>query len=138
MENQEILSLGYIRQYLEKNYAGRRIKSITPYSFTVGSDHNNEGLQLHLGIEKALFYGHLYLSINPNDKNLQEEKIVIKYRSYFNHTPYFKHITRFVEKENLINESSSSIELFDSLEIAQQSTKYDFYFTFIGFKIDFI
>lgn len=133
-----INSLPFIEEFLSRNYAQKKIKAITPYSFTIGSNNNGEGLQYTYGLSKSLFFGTLQLSINPNNRNLQEERIIIKYRSYFNHTPFYKYITRFVEKENLINESSSSIELFDDLVITQQSNKYDFYFTFIGFKIDLI
>ncbi|QNK64251.1 hypothetical protein H7F33_07140 [Pedobacter sp. PAMC26386] len=137
-KGQIINSLDFIEDFLERNYAQKKIRSITPYSFTIGSNNNNEGLSYQYGLTKSLFFGQLQLSVNPNNNNLQDERIVIKYRSYFNHTPFYKFITRFVEKENLINEASNSIELFDDLVITQQSTKYDFYFTFIGFKIDLI
>ena len=138
METLEIASLPFIRQYLERAFSGRTIKSVTPYAFTVGSNFQNEGLTYNEGTDKAVFYGHLYLSINPNSNDLQPERIQIKYRSYLHHRPFIKTITRFVEKENLINEASQTLELFDSLEVTQQSTRYDFYFTFLGYKIDFV
>lgn len=132
-----IMSLDYILLYLQRNFSHISVKSVSPYSFTVGSNNQGEGLELDFSIQNCLFFGMLQISINPNDGNLQAEKIEIKYRSYLNNQPYLKTITRFVETENLINESSQSYELFDSLEVAQASTKYDFYFTFIGFKIDY-
>lgn len=131
-----ILSLDYILQYISRSFSYKQVKSVTPYSFTVGSNNRGENLNQEYGLTSSLFFGHLFLSINPNDNDLADEKIEIKYRSYFNQKPYYKYITRFVEKENLINESTNSIELFDDLQITQQSNKYDFYFTFIGFKID--
>lgn len=137
-EGQIINSLAFVREFLERNHAKKKIRSITPYAFAIGSNNHDEGLTYNYGLKNSLFFGYLQLSINPNESNLQEERITVKYRSYFNHTPYYKNITRFVEQENLINEASSSIELFDDLVITQQSTKYDFYFTFVGFKIDLI
>jgi hypothetical protein len=132
-----IMSLDYVIDYLNKRFPHLSIKSVTPYSFTIGSNNQGEGLSQTEEQQRTLFFGLLNISINPNDNALAPEKIEIKYRSYFNPTPYFKTITRQVESENLINESSQSYELFDSLTISQSSTKYDFYLTFIGFKIDY-
>lgn len=136
-ENQ-INSLEYIKEFLSAHYAQKQIKSIKPYCFTVGSDNHGEGLKYDYGLTNSLFFGNLYLSINPTGDVLQDEKIEIKYRSYLNHTPYYKYITRVVEKENMINEASASTELFDSLQVTQASSRYDFYFSFVGFKIDLI
>lgn len=136
--NFNIYSPDYIRAFLRENYPQKEIRSVIPYSFTVGSNNDGENLASSYKLERALFYGFLYLNVNPNSNALQAEKIEIKYRSYFNVTPYKKRITRIVEIENLINENSSSIELFDDLEITQYSTKYDFYLTFVGYKIDII
>lgn len=140
MQQKEInlYSNDYILEYLKNNYPQKAIRSIIPYSFTVGSNNNLEGLSLSYGLEKSLFYGFLYLCISPNDSNLAPEKIVIEYRSYLSQFPYQKRITRFVEQENLINENSSSLELFDLLTVTQESLKYDFYLTFVGFKIDLV
>jgi hypothetical protein len=133
-----INSLGFIEEFIARNYAQKKIKSITPYAFAIGSKNNGEDLEYDYNIPKSLFFGYLQLSINPNDNNLQPEKIVLKYRSYLNHTPFYKYITRYVEKENLINEASSSLQLFDDLTLVQQSTKYDTYLEFVGYKIDLI
>lgn len=133
-----IENLDFILEFMAAHHASKRVKSIKPYSFTIGSNHHGENLSLSYGLTNSLFYGKLQLCINPNDAPLAPEKIQIKYRSYLNHTPYDKYITRIVEKENLINEASDSLELFDNLQVTQQSNKYDFYFTFIGFKIDLI
>lgn len=133
----QIMSLDYILLYLRRNFPNITIKSITPYSFTIGSNNNGENLYSDYALERSLFFGTLQICINPNASVLDDEKIEILYRSYFNGTPYMKRITRIVEKENLINEASYSSELFDSLSISQASIKYDFYLTFIGFKIDY-
>lgn len=136
MKDLNIYSLDYIKEFFRHNYAQKQIKSITPYSFTVGSQNNGENIQDTILIPDSIFYGFLYLCINPNENPLQNEVIKIRYRSYFNVTPYYKYISRFVEDENYINENSDSLELFDELTIQQASTKYDFYLTFVGFKID--
>lgn len=133
----QIMSLPFIGLYLRRNFPALTIKSVTPFSFTIGSNNNGENLEEEYAIERCLFFGTLQICINPNGNALANEKIEIKYRSYFNGLPYFKTITRIVEQENLINEASFSTELFDSLQISQASNKYDFYLTFIGFKIDY-
>lgn len=134
----QINSIEFAKEFVALHHTDKQIKSVKPYSFTVGSNNHNEGLTYSYGKMYSLFYGYLYLNVNPNGNPLQDEKIEIRYRSYFNKKPYFKYITRIVEKENMINESSSSIELFDMLEVTQASTRYDFYYTFVGFKIDLI
>lgn len=133
-----IYSSDFILKFIQHNYPSKQVRSVMPYSFTVGSNNNGEPIDLNYGLERALFYGFLYLNINPNDNALQVERIRIRYRSYFNQVPFYKTITRYVENENLINENSSSLELFDDLQVTQSSTKYDFYLTFVGFKIDLI
>ncbi|MFB2120050.1 hypothetical protein [Parapedobacter sp. 2B3] len=133
-----IYSPAYIRSFLAENYSRMKVKSVIPYSFTVGSDNNGEDLPKDYHIPNSLFFGFFNLSVNPNDNALQPEKIEIQYRSYFNIEPYMKRITRYVEQENLINENSQSIELFDLLELNFESTKYDTYFTFVGYKIDIL
>lgn len=132
-----IMSLDYILLYIKRNFPHIQTKSITPFSFTIGSKNNDEPIQNTLELPNSLFFGTLQICINPTDAILQAERIRIKYRSYLNRTPFFKTITRMVETENLINESSESKELFDSISITQTSTKYDFYLTFLGFKIDY-
>lgn len=132
-----IMSLDYILLYLKRRFPHIDVKSYVPFSFTIGSNNQGEGIEDTFEMQRSLFFGHLNISINPNDAPLEEEKIEIKYRSYFNTIPFIKTVTRQVEKENLINESSQSNELFDQLTISQQSDKYDFYLTFIGFKIDY-
>ena len=131
-----IYSPAYIRAFLQENYPRKKVESVIPYSFTVGSNNNGENLPNEFKLQNSLFYGYLYLNINPNDAELQTEKIEIIYRSYFNVEPFYKRITRFIEDENYINENSNSIELFDDLQITQKSDKYDFYLTFVGYKID--
>lgn len=134
----ELMSIDFILLFIRRRFPNMQVKSTTPWSFTIGSNNNGEDLPSDYELQnKSLFYGKLFLSINPNDNPLASEKIKIKYRSYFNDKPFFKHITRQVEMENLINENSFSDELFDELTIDQQSNKYDVYFTFVGFKIDY-
>jgi len=135
--SREIMSLDFILLYLRRNFPRFTIKTVTPYSFTIGSNNNEEGLENNVAFTKSLFFGQLHLCINPNTNPLANELIRIKYKSYLNSKPYFKTITRIIEIENLINESTVSNELFDELTITQASDKYDFYFTFIGFKIDY-
>lgn len=132
-----IMSLDYILLYIKRNFPHLQVKSISPFSFTVGSNNHAEPIENSLDLPNSLFFGTLQICINPTNAVLQAEKIEIKYRSYLNRVPYFKTITREVEIENLINESSESKELFDSISITQTSTKYDFYLTFLGFKIDY-
>lgn len=132
-----ILSLDYILLYINKNFPHLQVQSITPFSFTIGSNNHDENIEDSISLPGSLFFGKLFICINPNDAPLAPEKIEIKYRSYLNRVPFFKTITRQVEQENLINESSVSEELFDSLTITQASEKYDFYLTFMGFKIDY-
>lgn len=131
-----ILSLPFVIDYINENFASRQIKSISPHSFTIGSNHNGENIGYNIEQHNCLFFGELHLSINPNENALQDETIKIRYRSWFNTQPYYKHIQRVVEQENYINEQTVSHELFDHLTLAQGSLKYDVYLTFIGFKID--
>ncbi len=134
----ELMSVDFILLFIRRRFPQKQIKSVTPWSFTVGSNNNGEDLPNSYELtNKSLFYGKLFLSVNPNDNPLANEKIKIKYQSYFNDKPFFKHITRQVEMENIINENSFSDELFDELTIEQQSNKYDVYFTFVGFKLDY-
>lgn len=133
----QIMSLDYILKYIERNFSQYVVKSVTPFTFTIGSNNHSEPIEDNFQIDRSLFFGYLQICINPNDAPLEAEKIEIKYRSFLNTIPFFKTITRQVEQENLINESSESRELFDQLTISQSSTKYDFYVTFIGFKIDY-
>jgi len=133
----QIMSLDFVLLYLNRNFPHIDVKSVTPYSFTIGSNNHAEGIEDNIDLPRSLFFGMLQVCINPNDAPLAVEKIEIKYRSYLNVKPFIKTITRQVEQENLINESSVSNELFDSLTITQASDKYDFYLTFMGFKIDY-
>lgn len=134
----ELMSVDFILLFIRRRFPSFQIKSVTPWSFTVGSNNHAEDLPSVYELpNKSIFYGKLFLSINPNSNPLASEQIKIKYRSYFNDKPFFKHITRQVEMENIINENSFSDELFDQLSIEQQSNKYDVYFTFVGFKIDY-
>ncbi len=131
-------SLHFVIDYIRENFTYLEIKSIQPYSFTIGSNHNGESVSFDFEQANSLFYGMLTLSINPNQNLLQEEEILVKYRSYWNKRPFWKYIRRQVENENLINEASTTTELFDQIELSQDSTKYDLYLTFVGFKIDII
>lgn len=132
-----IMSLDFVLLYLQRNFPHIDVKSVTPYSFTIGSNNHSENIDDSIDLPRSLFFGQLQICINPNDAPLAPEKIEIKYQSYLNVKPFFKTITRQVEQENLINESSVSNELFDTLTITQASDKYDFYLTFMGFKIDY-
>lgn len=133
-----INSLPFVMDYINENFSELEIKSVSPYSFTIGSNHNNETIDYEIELQRSLFYGDLFISINPNDNQLQDEKIKLSYRSYWNEKPFYKHITRQIEIENLVNESSVSTELFDKITLDQISSKYDVYVTFLGFKIDII
>lgn len=136
-EAKEIMSLDYILVYLERNFPFLTVSSVRPFSFTIGSNNHNEGIENVFQMNSCLFFGNLNVCINPNGVEMEAEKIEIKYRSYFNQVPFIKTITRMVEIENYINEASVTAELFDNLDISQQSTAYDFYLTFLGFKIDY-
>ncbi|MGJ1351998.1 hypothetical protein ACR79P_06505 [Sphingobacterium spiritivorum] len=133
-----INSLPFVVDYIRENFSQLEIKSVSPYSFTIGSNFNGEPISYDFDQEYSLFYGDLFLSVNPNSNVLQNEEIVLTYRSYWNTKPYLKRITRQIEIENLVNESSVSTELFDKITLDQTSSKYDVYVTFVGFKIDII
>ena len=133
----QIMSLPFITKYLEMNFPSINIQTVTPYSFTIGSNNQGENIDNQINFPQSLFFGILQVCINPNDSQLSEERIEIKYRSYLNEKPFYKTITRLIELENYINEASESNELFDDLQITQASVKYDFYLTFVGFKIDY-
>ena len=132
----QINSIEFAREFIEVNHPKRKIYRVIPYAFTIGSNNNSEGLPAEFNQNGCLFFGNLTICLNPNTSDLANELIRIRYRSYFNVIPYFKYITRIVEMENLINEITTSVELFDSLTIQQSSAKYDFYLTFTGYKID--
>jgi hypothetical protein len=134
----EIMSLDYVLTYMERSFPLLQVASVRPYSFTIGSNNHAEGIQDHFEMKKCLFFGKLQICINPNGTAMVPEKIEIIYRSHLNDRPYFKTITRLVEIENYINESSESVELFDLITITQASSSYDFYCTFLGFKIDIV
>lgn len=134
----EIMSLDYVLTYMERSFPLLKVSSVRPFSFTIGSNNHGEGISNKLEMKKCLFFGKLQICINPNGNLMVPEKIEIKYRSHFNDRPYLKTITRIVEIENYINESSESVELFDQLTITQESSAYDFYLTFYGFKIDVV
>lgn len=131
-------SLPFVIDFIKENFSHLEIKSVSPYSFTIGSNWNDEGLNYDIELSNTLMYGNLNLSINPNGNPIADELIQLKYRSYFDKKPFFKHITRKVEIENIINESTISVELFDKIELTQMSNAYDLYVTFTGFKIDVI
>lgn len=131
-------SLPFVIDYIKDNFSFLEIKSVSPYSFTIGSDNHGENIQMDIELKNSLFFGDLQICINPNSNPLADELIELKYRSYWNTRPYWKFITRKVEIENLINESTYSRELFDSIELTQLSNSYDVYVTFTGFKIDVI
>lgn len=131
-------SLPFVLDAVRTNFSHLEIKSVNPYFFTIGSNFNNEGLKYDIELVNSLMYGRLYISINPNGNPIADEVIKLKYRSYFDKIPFWKHITRKVEIENLINESTVSTELFDKIELEQLSDSYDVYVTFAGFKIDII
>lgn len=145
MENQfnitsqqgNLMSLDFILLLIKKQFPHLIIRTITPYTFTIGSNNNGENLPLEEDLKSSMLFGNLQLCINPNDNPLATEKVQIRYRSYFNTKPYFKTITRQIEIENWLNEATVSTELFDKLTITQQSDAYDVYLTFIGFKIDY-
>ena len=136
-QEMQIMSLPFVEKYLSMNFPNIVIESVTPFSFTIGSNNQGEDIENSIDFQHSLFFGVLQICINPNGSDLQPEKIELKYRSYLNHKPFIKTITRIVETENMINEASESKELFDNLEISQTSTVYDFYVTFFGFKIDY-
>ena len=132
----EIMSLDYVLTYMSRSFPGFTVESVRPFSFTIGSNNHGEGIENELEMKNTFFFGKLVICINPNGEMITAEKIEIKLRSYLNSAPYIKTITRLVEAENYINEASESIELFDQIEISQQSTAYDFYLTFLGFKLN--
>jgi len=132
-----IMSLPFCIDFVRENFPHLQIKSISPYSFTIGSQNNEENISYNHQQSNSLFFGKLYLNINPNENELEPEVIKITFRSYFNTIPYEKHINRIVERENLINEQTYSEELFDNISLIQTSKKYDLYLTFVGFKIDY-
>lgn len=134
----EILTLDYVLTYMERNFPQKIVESVRPFSFTIGSNNHGEIIDEKFEMKNCFFFGKLQLCINPNGDTLVAEKIEIKYQSWFNDKPFDKYITRLVEIENYINESSDSTELFDKIEITQASTAYDFYVTFLGFKINYV
>lgn len=131
----QINSLEFAREFIEVNHPKRKIHDVIPYAFTIGSSNNGENLPTQFKQPNALFFGFLTLCVNPNENVLQDEVIKIKYQSYFNVNPYYKHINRIVEQENLINEITTSIELFDDIELVQASQKYECYLTFTGYML---
>jgi|GEM_PF-2281670 len=133
-------SLAFVLDYVRDNFSHLEIKSVSPYSFTIGSDWHgdNPTLVYHAEYENCLFYGDLSVSINPNGNPIADELIELRYRSYWDKQPFIKWITRKVEIENLINESTVSVELFDRITLTQLSSAYDVYVTFKGFKLDVI
>jgi len=131
-------SLPFVIDYVRENFSHLEIKSVSPYSFTIGSSWNGEQISYVESYENCLFYGDLAISINPNSNVLADEHIKLTYRSYWNKIRFVKHITRKVEIENLINESTVSTELFDEIHLEQLSGSYDVYVTFKGFKIDVV
>jgi len=135
-------SLAFVLDYVRDNFPHLEIKSVSPYSFTLGSSWQPDPWKENIGYgadyANCLFYGHLSISINPNSDVLADELIELRYRSYWNKIPFWKRITRKVEIENLINESTVSVELFDRIDLSQLSASYDLYVTFKGFKLDVI
>lgn len=131
-------SLPFVIDYVREHFSQLEIKSVSPYAFAIGSNFNGENISYEVEHENCLFFGELSIQINPNSNVLADELIEVQYRSYWNNVPFFKRISRKVEIENLINESTVSVELFDKITLTQLSNSYDVYVTFKGFKIDVI
>lgn len=130
-------TIDYCLKYMELYHTTKAIKAVTPYSFFLGT---GEGMDLKLENNNSLFWGKVILDINPNGGLLVNTQIVLKIGSMFTsnslHGAQEKKITRYIEKENFLNESSERWEFFNALELTGISTAYDVYVTFIGFKID--
>ena len=132
----EILSLDYAIKYLQQNFPDIQLDAVRPFAFVIGSNNNAEGIPNQFTAKDSLFFGNLKISINPNTSNMVTEKIRVKYRSFYNgNKPYWKHITRLIDGENIIYEASQTSELFSQIEIAQESSAYDLYVEFLGFKM---
>lgn len=131
-------NIDYCLKYMELYHTTKAIKAVTPFSFFLGSGANMDTKLLN---NNSLFWGKVILDINPNGSTLVDTKIVLELGSMFSsnylHSSETKKITRTIERENFVNESSERHEFFDSCELTSLSTAYDVYVTFIGFKIDF-
>lgn len=135
--SKDILSLDWVLIYLQVNYPRYQIKSVTPYTFTLGSNNHSEGLELTKKEPHTLFFGKLQLDINPNGDAFANDNISLKIHSLFNPVSFDRHLTRIIEIQNYINEQTERIELFDNVEITSNSILYDTYLSFIGFKIEY-
>jgi hypothetical protein len=130
-------TIDFCLSYLELYHTKKSIKAVTPFSFMLGSDPQND---IKTETPNSLYWGKVILDINPNLSQLVNSTIVLKIESMLgsnsNGNPITKKITRYIESENFLNESSERFEFFRSLELTNLSTAYDVYVTFIGFKID--
>lgn len=133
----DISTVDYALAYLELYHTKKSVRAVTPFSFMLGSD---AGMPLKTETENSLYWGKVILDINPNLSPLVDTTIVLKINSMLDSNATSrsseKRITRYIEKENFLNESSERFEFFDFIELANLSTAYDVYVTFIGFKID--
>lgn len=131
-------TIDYCLKYMELYHTTKAVKAVTPFSFFLGT---GDGMDLKLETVNSLYWGKVILDINPNLSPLINTTIVLEIGSMFmsntNRQSQKKKITRYIEKENFLNESSERFEFFDQLELTSLSTAYDVYVTFIGFKIDF-
>lgn len=132
----EILTKDWVLLYLQHNFPNRRIESVTPYSHTLGSNNNSEGLENELFIKGSMFFGKLQLDINPNGNTFAADNITIEIDSLLNTKVFTRHLNRIIEVQNYLNEQTERIELFDRLKIISSSSLYDSYLALIGFKID--
>lgn len=135
--SKDILSLDWVLLYIQKNYPQYQVKSVSPYTFTLGSSNHGEGLELEKEIPNTLFFGKLQLDINPNGSTFANDNINLIIHSLFNPTSFDRHLNRIIEIQNYINEQTERTELFSRVEITSNSSLYDTYLSFIGFKIDY-
>jgi len=132
----EILTKDWVLLYLQHNFPDRRIESVTPFSYTIGSNNHGEGLENELKISGSMFFGKLQLDVNPNGNAFANDNITIELDSLFNTKVFTRHLNRIIEIQNYLNEQTERIELFDRIKITSSSTLYDSYLALIGFKID--
>nr|8A06_E Chain E, Penton protein P12 [Flavobacterium phage FLiP] len=130
-------TIDFCLSYLELYHTTKAVKACTPFSFILGSD---AGMQRATETTESLYWGKVILDINPNLSPLVNTTIVLEIESMLSSNSINrsenKRITRYIEKENFVNESSERFEFFKSMELSHLSTAYDVYVTFIGFKID--
>lgn len=131
----DILSLDYVLLYFQHRLPQYEVKSVVPASFTIGTSHNNEGLETSKSFQNTFWFGKLQLDVNPRGVEFQAENITMIIRSMYNGAPFNRRLNRIIEVQNYLNEQTERTELFSEISITNTSTAYDTYLSFIGFEI---